>query len=530
MKRRVMVRDMKTFEELDLSEPIAQAIKELGYTTPSEIQAQALPILLGEPTDFIGQAATGTGKTAAFGIPLLEQIDASKKTVQGLILCPTRELALQVCGQINLLGKFKKIKALPIYGGASYGDQIYGLKHGAQIVVGTPGRLIDHLERGTLKLQDLKVAILDEADEMISMGFKEDLEMILQASPRESSQIWLFSATLSREVRRVADTYLQKPKQVQINRNEMLSTTVEQFYYPTRESDKPEILCKLIEAAEDFYGVIFCQTKSLVMDLTQYLSSRGYRVDCLHGDKTQNDRERTMQAFRDKKVSMLVCTDVASRGLDVKDLTHVINYSIPRELDVYVHRIGRTARSGKAGIAISLVTPSHRGLIIQIEKMTKSRMKEGKIPSRKEIGAKKVGKILTKFQAQSTYKRAVELLGSDWNEAISSMSSEEIVGRFLTLISPEIFENQELNKPLQRPESRDGRGERSDRGASRSHGRRDNSRSDDSRSDRPRRGDQRSERHSKPQGGFHRDENSRDGGHYGNRGNGRQADRRERTR
>lgn len=437
---------MKTFEDFQLSAPILNAINELGYQKPSDIQAQAIPVLLAEPTDFIGQAATGTGKTAAFGIPLVEQIDPLKKTVQGLILCPTRELALQVSGQINLLGKFKKIKALAVYGGASYNDQVQGLRNGAQIVVGTPGRLIDHLERGTLKLQDIKTVILDEADEMISMGFKEELEKILKSVPKQKSHIWLFSATLSKEVRRVADTYLKNPKQVQINRGEMLSTTVEQLYYPTRESDKPEILCKIIEAADDFYGLVFCQTKTLVTDLTQYLSNKGYAVDCLHGDKSQTDRERTMQAFRNRRVNMLICTDVASRGLDVRDVTHVINYSIPRELDVYVHRIGRTARSGKSGIAISLVTASNRSLIGRIEQMTKSRMIEGKIPTRKDIGAKKVKKMLVQFQEQKSFPRAIEHLGTDWKTAIASMPPEEIVGRFLTLISPEVFENLERNK------------------------------------------------------------------------------------
>lgn len=451
MERRVRVRAMNSFNDLELSPALAQAILALGYSKPSPIQAQALPILLGPPTDFIGLAATGTGKTAAFGIPLLEQIDPAKKSVQSLVLCPTRELAMQVSGQINLLGKFMNIKALPIYGGANYNEQIYGLKRGAQIVVGTPGRLIDHLERGTLKLSELKTVVLDEADEMISMGFKEDLETILKAAPRESSQIWLFSATMGKEVRRVADTYLRKVQQVQVNRTEMLSTTVEQLYYPAREGDKPEILCKLIEAAEDFYGLVFCQTKTLVTDLTQYLSGRGYKVDCLHGDKTQNDRERTMQSFRDRRVKILICTDVASRGLDVKDVTHVINYSIPRELDVYVHRIGRTARSGKAGIAMSLVTPSHRALIGRIEQMTKSRMQEGRIPTRKDIGAKKVAKMLAQFQEQKSFQRAIELLGDDWKAVLVNMPVEEIVGRFLTLISPEVFESQERTKPMRAP-------------------------------------------------------------------------------
>ena len=257
---------------------------------------------------------------------------------------------------------------------------------------------------------------------------------------------------MSHEVRRVADTYLRKPQQVQVNRTEMLSTTVEQLYYRARESDKPDILCKLIETADDFYGLVFCQTKQLVKEITQFLVGRGYKADCLHGDKTQNDRETTMKAFRDKKLNILVCTDVASRGLDVKELTHVINYSIPRELDAYVHRIGRTARSGKAGIAMSLVTPSHRGLISRIEYMTRSRMKEGKIPSRREVGLKKVAKILPQFQRQKNFARAMELLGEDWKAAMIHMSPEEIVGRFITLTAPEIFDERENAKPFNRPE------------------------------------------------------------------------------
>ena len=432
---------MNSFSSLKLSEPVARAIAELGYSEPTAIQKEALPILLGAPTDFIGQAATGTGKTAAFGIPLLERVDPAARRVQGLVLCPTRELAVQVAGQISLFGKHKGVKAVPIYGGASYSAQIDGLKHGAAIVVGPPGRLIDLIDRQFLKLDGVKTLVLDEADEMISMGFKEELEKILKAVPRETGHIWLFSATMSREVRRVADAYLRKPRQVQINRDEMLSTTVEQVYYPCREGDKPELLLKIIESADEFYGLVFCQTKALVMDVTQFLLARGYKVDCLHGDKTQNDRDRTMKAFRDKQLSMLVCTDVASRGLDVKELTHVVNYSIPRELDAYVHRIGRTARSGKTGLAISLVAPSNRHLIGRIEHMTKSRMKEGKIPTRQEVAAKKVAKVLASFQAQEHYLRAAEFLGPDWEFATDDMDLKEIIARFLTMLSPELFED-----------------------------------------------------------------------------------------
>ncbi len=439
---------MRSFEDLKLSAPLARAIAELGYAAPTDIQQQALPILLGSPTDFIGQAATGTGKTAAFGIPLLEQVDASKKQVQGLILCPTRELAVQVSGQINLFGKHKGVKAVPIYGGASYAAQLDGLKHGAAIVVGTPGRIIDLIDRGALRLAGVRTVVLDEADEMISMGFKEDLEKILKATPRETGHIWLFSATMSPGVRRVADAYLRKPKQVQINRGELLSTTVEQVYYLARESDKIELIGKIIESADDFYGLVFCQTKALVMDVVQAMIERGYKVDSLHGDKTQHDRDRTMKAFREKKVNLLICTDVASRGLDVKELTHVINFSIPRETDVYVHRIGRTARSGKAGLAISLVSPANRHMISRIEHMTKSRMKEGKIPTRQEIGARKVARILTAFQEKERYFRAAEFLGPDWELATDDMDLKEIIARFLCLLTPETFEDAPKIAPL----------------------------------------------------------------------------------
>ncbi len=371
---------MQSFSDLSLSPEIQRAIQELGFETPSPIQAQTLPILTGEKTDFLGLAGTGTGKTAAFSIPLLERIDATSKKVQALVLCPTRELALQVSGQINLLGKYKGLRSAAVYGGSSFGDQVFALKQNPTIVVGTPGRVIDHLDRGTLALDGVRTLILDEADEMISMGFKDELEAILGRVPREEANTWLFSATMSREVRRVADTYLRAPKQVQINKKEMLSENVEQLYYVTQESNKPEILCKLIDAAEDFYGIIFCQTKALVMDLTDYLNGRGYKVDCLHGDKDQRGRERTMQAFRDRKVQMLVCTDVAARGLDIDELPHVINYELPRTPEDYIHRIGRTGRAGKPGTAISLVSASEVPYLVDIEKLIRLQVEQVIVP------------------------------------------------------------------------------------------------------------------------------------------------------
>ncbi|MEK6556367.1 MAG: DEAD/DEAH box helicase [Bdellovibrionota bacterium] len=452
---------MDTFNELNLNPAILRAVKELGFEKPSPIQAQTLPILLGEPTDFIGLAATGTGKTAAFAIPLLERIQPELKRVQAIILCPTRELSLQVAGQVSILGKYLDIKALTIYGGSGYGEQLYGLKQGLPVVVGTPGRIIDHIERGTLKLEEVSTFILDEADEMISMGFREDMETIIAAVKNEDRKTWLFSATMSAPVRKVADKFLKNPKQVQVNRTETLSSTVEQKFYMTQEKNKPEVLCKLIDAAEDFYGVVFCQTKSLVVDLTRYLNERNYKADSLHGDMSQPARESAIAAFRERRKKIIVCTDVAARGLDVKDVSHVVNYSLPREIDSYVHRIGRTARAGKEGIAMSLVTPSHRHLLNKIEHVTKSKFTEGTIPSRKEIGMKKLSFALPKFKEQEQFQRALDLMDADWITTIAAMSPDEVAARFLVMQFPWIFSEKEqpsMNRTDKNAEAREERG------------------------------------------------------------------------
>jgi len=430
---------LKTFSEFGFSAEVLKSLEEMGIQSPTPIQAEALPLLMGEPTDFLGLAATGTGKTAAFSLPLIEKLEPSARGVQALILCPTRELALQVSGQVELMGKYKGIRTVAIYGGAGYSDQIRGLKQGASVVIGTPGRVLDHLQRGTLKLDGITTVILDEADEMISMGFKEDMEAILDAVSNPSRKIWLFSATMSPGVRKVADAFLVNPKSVQVNRDEMLASGVEQIYYVAQENNKPEILCKLIDMADDFYGLVFFQTKSLVIDATDYLRARGYQVESLHGDMSQSERERAMQLFRDRAVNLLMCTDVASRGLDVKDITHVINYSIPRELDSYVHRIGRTARSGKSGLALSLVTPANRVLVRKIEAKTGSRMREGVVPTRKEVASKKIARLLPKFVAQKEYARAMAHVDSSWDHALVGMSPAEIVARFLTMQFADLF-------------------------------------------------------------------------------------------
>lgn len=453
---------MESFKELNLSPAMAQTLEDLGYKTPTAIQAQAMPLLLQkEPADFLGLAATGTGKTLAFAVPILESLNLSDRKVQALVLCPTRELAQQVSGQITAMAKGKKVIVATIYGGAGYGDQIKSLRSGAQIVVATPGRLIDHLDRGTIQLNGVHTVVLDEADEMISMGFKEDLESILEKMTEIPHQTWLFSATMSKEVRRVADQFLNDPKTVQVNRTEMLSGTVKQIYYMTREMDKPDVLCKLIDMNDDFYGLIFCQTKLLVTDLTNHLQNRGYKVDCLHGDKPQAERDRILKRFKGKEMTILVCTDVAARGLDVKELTHVINYSIPRELDSYVHRIGRTGRSGKSGTAMSLVTNSHMQLIGRIERLTKTPIERGQIPTRKDVAQKKLDRAIQEVLGVTDFEPVKKMIEAQGLEQFEGVTTTDLLARILTLKHPELFkkldererEPQQEARPY-RPQSR----------------------------------------------------------------------------
>ena len=440
MKTPSFTSELTLFSEMNLRPEILRAITELGYETPSPIQAEGIPQLLGKDVDFLGLAGTGTGKTAAFAIPLLERIDLNSKNVQALILCPTRELAIQVAGQITLLGKYLRVRVATVYGGAPFGEQVHALRGGAQIVVGTPGRVIDHLERKTLGLAAVRTLILDEADEMFSMGFKEEIDKVI--AQLSESNTWLFSATMSPEVRRVVNNSLVSPITVQVSRTNTLAAGVEQLYFKVSEGDKPNLVCQLIESADEFYGLVFCQTKALVADLTRFMLDRGYKVDCLHGDMDQNSRERTMQAFRDRKLSVLICTDVAARGLDVKDVTHVLNYSLPRELESYVHRIGRTARSGKTGIVMNLVTFSHRHLLGRIEQHTRSAMKEGFLPTKREIAARKVARLAPRFADQPFASRVLDVMGEEMRSSLEGLSTEEVAARFIVMMMPDLFIGQ----------------------------------------------------------------------------------------
>ncbi|MCX7568605.1 DEAD/DEAH box helicase [Tumebacillus sp. DT12] len=373
---------MTTFLDLNLNKKIQQAISEMGFEEPSPIQVQCIPKVLAGG-DVIGQAQTGTGKTAAFGIPLIE-LAAVGKGVQSLILTPTRELAIQVAGELRKIAKYKKVRALPIYGGQPIQSQIRALQQGVQVVIGTPGRVLDHLRRGTLKLDKLRTIVLDEADEMLDMGFIEDIEAILKEAPDER-QTLLFSATMPPEVKRLSVRYMKDPESVTIDRGEMTVPLIEQVYYKVLERTKLESLCRVIDSEEVELGIIFCRTKRGVDELTDALISRGYLADGLHGDLSQAQRDRVMKKFRTSDIEILIATDVAARGIDVENVTHVINYDVPQDPESYVHRIGRTGRAGRAGLALTLVTPPDFKMLKLIERVTKAQIEAREVPTLADV-------------------------------------------------------------------------------------------------------------------------------------------------
>jgi ATP-dependent RNA helicase DeaD len=456
-----------TFSDFAISPEVAQAMAELGYTTPTPIQARALPALLGDSQDFIGLASTGTGKTAAFGIPLVESVDTSSKDTQALVLSPTRELAMQVSEQLGKLGKYKGVRVATIYGGASYTTQLSAIQRGAHIIVATPGRLVDFLEQKKIALQKVKAVVLDEADEMISMGFKEDLEFILSAThsvaaegepaskkqARASCKTWLFSATMSRDIRRVADLYLKDPVTVQINAVGGLSDKIEQIYYTVRDGAKTELIGRLLQIHPQFYGIIFCQTKLETVQLCDYLNRSGFSTDALHGDRSQKEREITLKKFRNKEIQCIVATDVAARGLDIKDLTHVINHSLPWDTESYIHRIGRTGRNGQTGIALTLVNPNQIHSLKRVQAQTKTVMKKGVIPRRSDVAKTKVEQVLQSLMAVKDdgrqYKLALRLVQElALTEAVKDVpqtmaSIEDSVARMLVVYQSAVLVDDE---------------------------------------------------------------------------------------
>src|SRR5580765_451240 len=389
----------KLFSELGLSPELLKAIDKLGFEQAAPIQAEAIPLLM-QGRDVVGQSQTGSGKTAAFGVPAIEKVDPAQRNVQVLILCPTRELAVQVSEEVHKLAFFKRgIHALPIYGGQSYERQFSGLKQGAQIVIGTPGRVMDHMRRGTLRLETVKMVILDEVDVMLNMGFREDIEFILQAVPKTRQTVF-FSATIPRPIQELIQKYSRDPQNVRIEQKALTVPTVEQVYYEVDRRYKIDLLTRLIDLHDLKLGIIFCNTKRMVDDLVEHLNAQGYSADRLHGDMSQNMRERVMNKFRKSGLEFLVATDVAARGIDVDDVQVVFNYDLPYDAEDYVHRIGRTGRAGRSGRAITFVAGREIWKMQQIIRFTKGKVRRERVPTADEVEEARASVFLGKVRAK----------------------------------------------------------------------------------------------------------------------------------
>ncbi len=380
------------FEDADIDSGILKAVKEMGFETMSPIQEKAIPFLL-EGRDIIGQAQTGTGKTAAFGIPMIQNTDPELKKIQGIVLCPTRELAVQAAEEIRKLAKYMHgIKVLPIYGGQDISRQIRGLAQGVQIVVGTPGRVMDHMRRHTIKTDDIRMIILDEADEMLNMGFREDIETILEDMPKEH-QMALFSATMPKPILDITHEYQKDAEYIRVTPEEITVSAIKQAYYRIAKKDKMEALCRLLDYYQPSRSLIFCNTKRMVDEMAEVLKDRDYQAEGLHGDLSQHQRDMVMNAFRNGRCAILIATDVAARGIDVRGVDAVFNYDVPEDIEYYVHRIGRTGRAGKAGRSFTLVCGREIYKIRDIERVCHTEIRERRLPSPKDITRVKSGKV-----------------------------------------------------------------------------------------------------------------------------------------
>jgi ATP-dependent RNA helicase DeaD len=424
---------MIRFEDLGLDEKILKGVEALGFTTPTPIQEKAIPVLLSGTKDLIGLAQTGTGKTAAFGLPLLQLLDANQMHPQALVICPTRELCLQITEDIK---KFKKyvpgMKIVAVYGGTPIGSQIRELKKGAQIVVATPGRLIDLIERKAVDLDNISYVVLDEADEMLNMGFQEDIEFILQNTPNREAT-WLFSATMPPEIRKVSKKYMESPVEVTVGKVNTGNKNIDHQYYVTSAHHRYETLKRIIDFNPEMYAIIFTRTKADAQNIAEKLSREGYNIDALHGDLTQNQRDKVMREFRERTLQLLIATDVAARGIDVKDITHVINYELPDDVEVYTHRSGRTGRAGNTGICMSIVHTRELGKLRQIERIVQCRFNKLEIPSGKDVCRKQLYTYMDKLLQADITNEAFETYVPLMEEKFAEMSKEELLRRLTAL-------------------------------------------------------------------------------------------------
>lgn len=463
-----------TFEGLGIDERLIRATTELGYVNPTAIQEQAIPVLLSGTKDFIGLAQTGTGKTAAFGLPLLHIIDAAEKYPQALVVCPTRELCLQIVKEIELFKKYMTgVSVLAVYGGSSIGLQIRDLKRGVQIIVATPGRLIDLIERKAINLEQIKYVVLDEADEMLNMGFQDDIEFILKNTPQREST-WLFSATMPPEIRKVSKRYMNEPKEVTVGKVNMANKSIDHQYYLTTAQHRYETLKRIIDFNPGIYGIIFTRTKIDAQDISEKLTREGYDIDALHGDLTQAQRDKVMGQFRDKSLQLLIATDVAARGIDVQGITHVINYELPDDVEVYTHRSGRTGRAGNQGICISIIHAKEAYKLKQIERINNSQFHKLDIPSGKDVCRKQffhfMDKLLSTDISHGDYETYVPMLA----EKFADVSKEDVLKRVAAMEFDRFLKYYENAEDLNlRDKGRREPSDRNDRSRSRD---RDNSR------------------------------------------------------
>ncbi len=422
---------MQSFKEIGLSEDILKAIDELGFVNPTPVQEKAIPEILNNGHDVVSLAQTGTGKTGAFGLPVIQLTDVSSRNIQALVLCPTRELCLQITKEMTAFSKYKRgLNITPVYGGSDIRTQIRALRNGTHIVVGTPGRVNDLLRKDILKIQSIKWLVLDEADEMLNMGFKEDLETILAQTPAER-QTLLFSATMPPVIANIAKHYMKQPVEIKIGKTNQGADNVLHHYYMVHASDRYMALKRIVDITPDVYGIVFCRTRQETKEVADKLMADGYNADALHGDLSQSQRDMVMQRFRVKHLQLLVATDVAARGIDVNDLTHVINYNLPDDVEIYIHRSGRTGRAGKSGVSATIVHAREVNRIRDIERVSGKKFEQKFVPKAEEICEIKLLHFIDKLQKQEITEGTVSQFLPTIIEKLAGFSREELIGKIV---------------------------------------------------------------------------------------------------
>ena len=424
---------MSKFKEIGVAKDLCKGINEMGFINPTEVQEQSIPFLLLENRDLISLAQTGTGKTAAFGLPVIQKTELKNKYVQSIILCPTRELCIQICKDLETYSKYVSgIKILAVYGGTNIDTQIKSLNKGVHIVVGTPGRTKDLIKRKVLKLELVDKVVLDEADEMLSMGFKDDLDFILERT-RADRQTMLFSATISKEVKSISKRYMSDAKEISVSKINSGAKNIEHHIYNVSSRNKYEALKRIADFNPNIYGIVFCRTKRHTKDIANKFMAEGYNADAIHGDLSQNQRDEVMQRFRNKSLQILIATDVAARGLDVDDITHVINYSLPDDPEVYIHRSGRTARAGKSGISIAISNESEKRKIKAIEKKGGIKFVNKEVPTGVEICSNQLYKMIDKIENVEVDEKQIKPFLKDIYQKLEWLDRDELIKRFVSV-------------------------------------------------------------------------------------------------